>query len=243
MATLGLKEMGKLLWEGRGKSLPCWLSQFSFAKLRQGRPFSLPSQRNFPISFKPKVAIAEFFWKMQGKTWYSILGLDAMPLFLKNLLLIVTTLFPSGISKRCQISSTTFWSSTCPFKYFEQIGATWRGTSYPNSRWKGRITQSLIIVWTMPVTFKRRSNRRIRQKDQIVAVSTSNWYQEPRRSYYTMQQSKIFTKKINGIEIFEWTRIGFNICFERVCKCINIFFWQFLVPKKIIWKNHLSLDT
>ena len=54
---------------------------------QQGRPFSLPSQRNFPISFKPKVAIAEFFWKMQRKTWYSILGVDAMPLSLKNLLL------------------------------------------------------------------------------------------------------------------------------------------------------------
>ena len=34
------------------------------------------------------VAIAEFFWKMQRKTWYSILGLEAMPLSLKNLLLI-----------------------------------------------------------------------------------------------------------------------------------------------------------
>ena len=33
MATLGLKEMGKFLWEGREKSLPSWLSQFSFAKL------------------------------------------------------------------------------------------------------------------------------------------------------------------------------------------------------------------
>ena len=54
---------------------------------QQGRPFALPSQRNFPISFKPKEAIAEFFWKMQRKTWYSILGLDAMPLSLKNLLL------------------------------------------------------------------------------------------------------------------------------------------------------------
>ena len=32
MATLGLKEMGKFLWEGREKSLPSWLSQFSFAK-------------------------------------------------------------------------------------------------------------------------------------------------------------------------------------------------------------------
>ena len=40
MATLGLKEMGKFLWEDREKVLPCWLSQFSF-----------------PISFKPKVAI------------------------------------------------------------------------------------------------------------------------------------------------------------------------------------------
>ena len=46
---------------------------------------------NFPISFKPKVAIAEFFWKMQRKTWYSILGVDAMPLSLKNLLLNMLT--------------------------------------------------------------------------------------------------------------------------------------------------------
>ena len=28
MATLGLKEIGKFLWEGREKGLPCWLSQF-----------------------------------------------------------------------------------------------------------------------------------------------------------------------------------------------------------------------
>ena len=63
MATLGLKEMGKFLWESRKKSLPSWLSQFSFA---------------------------EFFWKMQRKTWYSILGVDTMPLSLKNLLLIVS---------------------------------------------------------------------------------------------------------------------------------------------------------
>ena len=35
MATLGLKEMGKFLWEGRDKGLPCWLSQFSKTKLRQ----------------------------------------------------------------------------------------------------------------------------------------------------------------------------------------------------------------
>ena len=30
--------------------------------------FSLPSQRNFPISFKPKVAIAKFIGKMQKKS-------------------------------------------------------------------------------------------------------------------------------------------------------------------------------
>ena len=51
MATLGLKEREKFLWEGREKGLPCWLSQFSFA--------------DFPISIKPKVAIANFVWKMQ----------------------------------------------------------------------------------------------------------------------------------------------------------------------------------
>ena len=35
MTTLGLKETGKFIWEGREKVLPSWLSQFSFAKLRQ----------------------------------------------------------------------------------------------------------------------------------------------------------------------------------------------------------------
>ena len=44
MATLGLKEMGKFLWDGREKSLPSWLSQFSFAKLRQST-----GQTLFPI--------------------------------------------------------------------------------------------------------------------------------------------------------------------------------------------------
>ena len=77
MATLGLKEMGKFLWEGREKGLPSWLSQFSFA-----------SQRNFPISFKPKVAIPEFFWKMQKKSGIMKSGLDVMPLFLLDDLLI-----------------------------------------------------------------------------------------------------------------------------------------------------------
>jgi hypothetical protein len=43
MATLGLKKMGKFLWE---------------------------SQRIFSISFKPKVAIAKFIGKIQKKVWY-----------------------------------------------------------------------------------------------------------------------------------------------------------------------------
>ena len=57
------------------------MSQFSFAKLRQptGQTFFPNFPREFYIYFKPKVAIAKFFWK--------ILGLDAMPLSLKNLLL------------------------------------------------------------------------------------------------------------------------------------------------------------
>ena len=85
MATLGLKKMGKFLWEGWEKGLPCWLSQFSKTKLRQptGQTFSLPSQRNFSISFKPKVAIAKFIGKMQKKkSGIMKSGLDAMPLFL-----------------------------------------------------------------------------------------------------------------------------------------------------------------
>jgi hypothetical protein len=45
MATLGLKEMGKFLWEGKEKVLPCWLSQFSFANLRQ------PTGQNFFSTF------------------------------------------------------------------------------------------------------------------------------------------------------------------------------------------------
>ena len=91
--------MGKFLWEGREKGLPCWLSQFSFAKLRQptGQTlFSLPSQRNFPISFKPKVAIAKFVWKMQKKSGIMKSGLDAMPLFLLDDLLSI--LFSLGVS-------------------------------------------------------------------------------------------------------------------------------------------------
>ena len=79
--------LGKFLWEGRERGLPSWLaqfsrfegngkiplSQFSFAKLRQptGHFFSLPSQRNFPISLKPKVAIAKFIGKMQKKSLVS----------------------------------------------------------------------------------------------------------------------------------------------------------------------------
>ena len=35
MAILDLKEMGKILWEGREKGLPFWLSQLSRTKLRQ----------------------------------------------------------------------------------------------------------------------------------------------------------------------------------------------------------------
>ena len=35
LATLGLKEMGKFLWEGRKKSLSSRLSQFSFAHSRE----------------------------------------------------------------------------------------------------------------------------------------------------------------------------------------------------------------
>ena len=81
MATLGLKEMGKFLWEGREKSLPSWLSA------NRADLFSYLPKGIFSISFKPKLAIAEFFLKMQRKIWYFTFGVDVMPLSLKNLLL------------------------------------------------------------------------------------------------------------------------------------------------------------
>ena len=41
MATLGLKEMRKFLWEGREKGLPCWLSQFSLENGLDAMPLFL----------------------------------------------------------------------------------------------------------------------------------------------------------------------------------------------------------
>ena len=63
MATLGLKEMGKFLWEGREKVCPVG------------------------CSFKPKVAIAKFIGKMQKKSGIIKSGLDVMPIFLLDDLL------------------------------------------------------------------------------------------------------------------------------------------------------------
>ena len=63
ITTLGLKEMEKLLWEGREQSLPSWLSQFSF-----------------PTSFKVCLENAKKSGIMKS-------GLDAMPLFLLDDLL------------------------------------------------------------------------------------------------------------------------------------------------------------
>ena len=65
MANLALKEMGKFPWEVREKSLPRWLSQFSFVK----------------------VAIAKFIVEMQKKSGIMKNVLDAMPLFLLDDLL------------------------------------------------------------------------------------------------------------------------------------------------------------
>ena len=60
MATLGLKEMGKFLWEGREIVLPSWLSQFSWQSS---------------------------LGKCKKKSGIMKSGLDAMPLFLLDDLL------------------------------------------------------------------------------------------------------------------------------------------------------------
>ena len=70
MAILGLKEMEKFFWEGMVFPVGC----LSLAKLnwdsQLGKLFSQPTQRNFPISFKRKVATAKFIGKMWKKIWY-----------------------------------------------------------------------------------------------------------------------------------------------------------------------------
>ena len=43
----------------------CPIGCLSLANSQPGKLFSQPSQRKFPISFKPKVAIAKFIGKMQ----------------------------------------------------------------------------------------------------------------------------------------------------------------------------------
>ena len=88
-------------------------------------PFSLPSQRHFPIFFKPKLAIAEFFWKIQRKTWYSILGSDAMSLSLKNLLLKGFGLQKMGCYNGARMEITNLRvakSRWCPNQYHCGVG-------------------------------------------------------------------------------------------------------------------------
>ena len=52
MATLGLKEMGKFLWEGREKVLPSWLSQFSFGGGRHASFPQKPVVKHFLVKMK-----------------------------------------------------------------------------------------------------------------------------------------------------------------------------------------------
>ena len=67
---VGCLSLGKLNWD----------SQLD-------KTFSVPSQRNIPISIKLKVAIVKFAWKMQKKSGIIKSGLDAIPLFLLDDLL------------------------------------------------------------------------------------------------------------------------------------------------------------
>ena len=72
MATLVLKEMGKFLWEVREKSLPCWLRQ-------------PPGQTFFPTFPKE---FSHFLQNAKKGSGIMKSGLDAMPLFLLDNLLI-----------------------------------------------------------------------------------------------------------------------------------------------------------
>ena len=70
MATLGLQEMGKFLWEGREKGLPCWLSQFSKTKLRQptGQTFFPTFPKEFSHFLQTKGSLSKVHWKNAKKS-------------------------------------------------------------------------------------------------------------------------------------------------------------------------------
>ena len=67
------------------------------------RSCSLHFPRNFPISFKPKVAIAKFVWKKQKKSGIMKSGLDAMPLFLLDDLLKKSKVNKEGLSEHLKL--------------------------------------------------------------------------------------------------------------------------------------------
>ena len=71
MATLGLKEMGKFLWEGRKKGLHCWVSQFSKTKLRRptGQTFLPTFPKEFSHLLQTKGSHSKVHWE-NAKVWY-----------------------------------------------------------------------------------------------------------------------------------------------------------------------------
>jgi hypothetical protein len=61
MASLGLKEMGKFLWEGREKGLPCWLS---------GQTFFSTFPKEFSHFLQIQGSHSKFHWENAKKVWY-----------------------------------------------------------------------------------------------------------------------------------------------------------------------------
>ena len=68
MATSDLNEMGKFLWEGRGKGLPCWLSQFSvlLENVKKNLVFYFEggSQTSFPQKPVVKTALPNILFQL-----------------------------------------------------------------------------------------------------------------------------------------------------------------------------------
>ena len=66
MATLGLKEMGKFLWEGREKGLSCWLSQFSKTGLEAMPLFLLDDLLNHDQEYS-FMNVGQNMWKFSNR--------------------------------------------------------------------------------------------------------------------------------------------------------------------------------
>ena len=157
--------MKKILWEGREKVLRCWLSQFSKIERRQstGQLFSLPFQRNFPISFKPKVANdCKDHWENAKKVSYYEKCVRRHASFPPR----------RSVNKIIKI----FYKSLLLLKYFvrhEVVIVQWCS-----------VTSLECFLWLLRIHFTRKSGKVLLCLQYWLGAQVSQWGQRHGNFYY-----------------------------------------------------------